>query len=224
MYTLETMDAGEAWKELVGLVMEKGEQVEDEEGNLVQELLNVIVQVENPVLTTLPLELSWGRDKLNQYQEQFLNPKTSGEIYTHGNRLREHFGFKIGKDMFRIKTDQLDSVIQRLQNNSYTRRAIMTAFDPAIDHYQNELPSLILVDFKLRHNKLNTTALWRGQEVFHHWLSDWLGIRGLAEYVSRNLKISIGPIIVHSVSAYILGSDYDKAVKYIRRTKKLRES
>ena len=44
--------------------------------------------------------------------------------------MREHFGFKLGKNIYSVKVDQVESVLNRLKKCETTSRATLTAFDP----------------------------------------------------------------------------------------------
>lgn len=213
MITVKTAKAEDAWKIIVRQIMKEGAQVIDERGSVTKELLNVLVTVGEPSISKPPERYFWTGAKLKRYQKQFLDPDNQGFAYTYGSRLREHFGFKVGKDTYRIKTDQVESVIKRLRENKTTRRATMTAFDPSIDHYQEEIPCMILVDFKIRKNRLYTTALWRSHDIYGAWIPNFFGLRGLAGYVSEKVNVIMGPITIHSISAHIYKNNFEEASK-----------
>jgi thymidylate synthase len=214
MVTIKTATAEDAWKMIVKQVMKNGIQLEDERDSVTKELLNVVVVVEEPSISKPPEGYFWSGEKLKRYKKQFLDPEGQGFAYTYGNRLREHFGFKVGKNIYRVKTDQIEAVIKRLRENKTTRRATMTAFDPSIDHYQDEIPCMILVDFKIRKNKLYTTALWRSQDIYGAWIPNFFGLSGLADHVAGAVKVTLGPITIHSISAHIYETNFKDASRF----------
>lgn len=213
MISIKTGNAEEAWKTIVRQIMKNGELVEDERGSVTKELLNVIATINDPLNSNPPKGYFWGGEKIKEYQKQFLDPGDHGFAYTYGNRLREHFGFKVGRDIYRVKTDQIEAVIKRLRQNHNSRRATMTSFDPSIDHYQDEIPCMILVDFKIRKSKVHTTALWRSHDIYGAWIPNFFGLKSLSMFVAEKIKVPLGPITVHSISAHIYDVNFDDASK-----------
>ena len=210
MFTMETAKAEDAWIAIIKQIMDHGDIVEDERDLTTKELLNVIVTVKDPVNSELPSGYL-SPEKLKRYEEAFLDSENHHDGVNYGKRLREHFGFKMGRDIYKVKIDQVESVINRLNNSETSRRATMTTFDPSIDQCQNEIPSLVMIDFKIRKNMLFTTGIWRSQDIYGSWIPNFFGLKGLSKYISEHLKIKMGPITVHSVSAHIYKTDFDNA-------------
>ncbi len=115
----------------------------------------------------------------------------------------------LGRDIYKVKIDQVESVINRLKNCETTRRATMTTFDPSIDQCKNEIPSMVMIDFKIRKNMLYTTSILRSHDIYGSWIPNFFGLKGLSKYISEDLGIKIGPITVHSVSAHIYKTDFN---------------
>ncbi len=213
MITITTGHAEDAWKTLLTIIMKEGDDIEDEDNFISKELLNLIVTIEDPKNSDNPSVNLFSDEKLKKYRKQFLDHKNYGVRFSNGNRLREHFGFKLGKNTYRVRTDQVESVINRLKNCETTRRATMSLFDPSIDQYQNDIPAMIMIDYKIRHNKLYTTAVWRSHDIFREWIPDFFGLTGLADHICGHLDIGMGPITMHSVSAHIFKPDYSDVIK-----------
>jgi thymidylate synthase len=207
LFTIETDSALDAWRTVLEQIMESGEEIEDENEDITKELLNVMVTVKDPLNSKAP-EGYFTIEKLKRCENQFLDPDNQFEGIDYGNRLRKHFGFKLGRDVYSIKTDQIESVLTRLKRNRTSRRAVLTVFDPSIDHYQDTIPSMMMMDFKIRKNRLYITAIWRGNDVYASWLNNFFALKGLSEYISKSLNIVIGPITIHLVSAYIYKRNY----------------
>lgn len=187
--------------------MENGDEIEDENEEFVKELLNVIVTVNDPI-NSEPPEGYFTNKRLKRCENHFLDSESRLNGTDYGNRIRKHFGFKIGRDVYSVKTDQIEAVIVRLKRNTTTRRAILTVFDPSVDHYQDKIPSMVMIDLKIRRNMLYMTAVWRSNDHYGSWIKNFYALRGLSKYLSNNLNTRMGPITVHSVSAYIYKRNY----------------
>lgn len=123
MFTLETAMAEDAWKIILKQIMVHGDEIEDELDLITKELLNVIVTIQDP-LNSKPPEGYASSERLKRYENAFLDCKNNIIGTYYGKRLREHFGFKMGRDIYSVKIDQVESVINRLENRKTSRRAI----------------------------------------------------------------------------------------------------
>ena len=220
---IETDEIANAWEKLVKMIITEGEEVNDERGSLTKEILNVIVSIKKPLGTNsndffnikskfsdildipVPEGYFWSGDKLKTYSEQFISKDKQGFIYTYGNRLRSHFS----------DVDQINEVIERLKNCKESRRAISITWDPAIDSMSDEVPCMILVDFKIRNDKLYTTALWRSHDIYGAWFPNAVGLTYLSQYVAGKVDIAIGSVTIQSISAHIYEVNFDEARKLL---------
>ncbi|WP_225370006.1 thymidylate synthase [Methanobrevibacter arboriphilus] len=75
----------------------------------------------------------------------------------------------------------------------------------------DEVPCMILVDFKIRDDKLYTTALWRSHDIYGAWFPNAVGLSYLAQYVSERVDASIETITIHSISAHIYEVNFKEA-------------
>ncbi|MGB7967969.1 MAG: thymidylate synthase [Methanobacterium sp.] len=208
MFTIETAKAEDAWIAIIKQIMDHGDMIEDERDLITKEILNVIVTVHDPLNSELP-QGHLSNEKLKRYEDAFLDIENHHDGINYGKRLREHFGFKMGRDIYKVKIDQVESVINRLNKCETSRRATMTTFDPSIDQCQNDIPSMVMIDFKIRKNMLFTTGIWRSQDIYSSWIPNFFGLEGLSTYVSEHVGIKQGPITIHSVSAHIYKTDFD---------------
>ena len=189
------------WETLVKKVIKKGVEIKDERGSLTKELLNTVVMVKNPLDIEAPEGYFWSGEKLEKYAEQFLSNDKQGFVYTYGNRLRKHFD----------DVDQIQEAIERLKNFKESRRAISITWDPTVDTKNNEVPCMILVDFKVRNGKLNTTGLWRSHDIYGAWFPNAVGLSHLAQYAAKEVGVGVGTLTIHSISAHIYEVNFEEA-------------
>ena len=189
------------WETLVKKVIKKGVEIKDERGSLTKELLNMVVMVKNPLDIEAPKGYFWSGEKLEKYAEQFLSNDKQGFVYTYGNRLRKHFD----------DVDQIQEAIERLKNFKESRRAISITWDPTVDTKNNEVPCMILVDFKVRNGKLNTTGLWRSHDIYGAWFPNAVGLSHLAQYAAKEVGVGVGTLTIHSISAHIYEVNFEEA-------------
>ena len=189
------------WETLVKRIMKDGVEIKDERGSVTKEILNTMVNIKNPMDSESPKGYFWTGEKLDKYSEQFLSSAKQGFIYTYGNRLRAHFD----------GIDQIQEAIGRLNNFKESRRAISITWDPTVDTKNDEVPCMMLVDFKIRDGKLHTTGLWRSHDIYGAWFPNAVGLSNLARYVAGEVGSEIGTLTIHSISAHIYEVNFDEA-------------
>lgn len=222
-YKIEGNQIADCWERLVTTIIKDGHYVKDERGSKTKEILNVLTTIQDPFQVTngdffgfgdkiatlsnirIPDGYFWEGDKLEKYSQQFISGENPGFIYTYGNRLRSYFD----------GIDQIQVAIDRLINCYESRRAISVTWDPRQDSKIDEVPCMILVDFKIRDKILYTTGLWRSHDIFGAWFANAVGLSYLAHYVSEEIgeEINMGPVAIHSISAHIYENDLDLAEK-----------
>ncbi|MDD3985753.1 MAG: thymidylate synthase [Methanobacterium sp.] len=215
MFTLETALVQDAWKSILKEIMYNGEDVEDERNLHTKELLNVVVTILDPINSKPPEGYFSSSEKYKKIEKQLLETDNHVDGINYGKRIKEHFGFKLGRNIYSVKIDQIESVVNRLKKAKTSRRATLTVFDPSIDQYIDDVPSMIMVDYKIRKNQLYTTAIWRSHDIYGSWIQNFFGVKGLSKYIAKCLNIKLGPIIIHSISAHIYKTNYKDVEKII---------
>ena len=214
-FQIEVKEIADGWETLVRKIMAEGKEIKDERGSLTKEILNTLVTITNPLGNKMsegfylnkiapvqdirvPEGYFWSGEKLELYSEQFLSKDNQGFVYTYGNRLRAHFE----------GIDQINIAIDRLKNCEESRRAISVTWDPTVDTKTEEVPCMILVDLKIRDNKLQTTALWRSHDIYGAFFPNAVGLTHLAKYAADKLNIDVGTVNIHSISAHIYSVNF----------------
>ena len=193
-----------AWPIMLAKIMDYGRLQSDERHSATKELSNLMVTITNPNESLIPKKypLKMGAEV---YKNQMLNKDRRDFVYTYGNRLRCHFGDEM------ITIDQVNEAIKRLQTMLFSRRAVMVTFDPLLDTTNDEIPCMIMVDFKYREGKLDTTGVWRSHDIFGAYPTNFIALRELANYVADKIGAPIGKITTHSISAHIYEVNWDEA-------------
>lgn len=200
---IKTTTIKNGWETLVKRVMQKGSEINDERGSLTLELRNTVVTMNQPLELEIPDGYFWSGEKLEIYAEQFLSDDKQGFVYTYGNRLRKHFD----------GIDQIKEAINRLKNCKESRRAISVTWDPPTDTQSEEVPCMILVDFKIREGKLHTTGLWRSHDIYGAWFPNAVGLTHLSRYVAGEVGVEVGSLTIHSISAHIYQVNFEEALR-----------
>lgn len=208
----------DAYLKLVEYILVNGDIVEDERNSTTLECTNITMHIKNPhggilynpvAKENIPVGCVWNEERIRKYSEQLMSPDNNGFKYTYGERLRNNHG-----------TDQITELISRLDNCKNTRRATAVTWKPEIDFEEEDVPCLILLDFKIRGGKLHTTAVWRSHDIFGAYFANVHGIYNLMRYVARQTQTKVGSLTTHSISAHIYEHDLESAKKLIELNKK----
>ncbi|MCJ7444090.1 MAG: thymidylate synthase [Methanotrichaceae archaeon] len=192
----------DAWHRGINLIWRQGQQITDQRGTKIKELLSLQVVVENPYSDMIPQEYSWNQERLEDYANQLLSSENPGFEYTYGNRLRAW-------DFGCIPLDQIDHLIKLIKDSPSTRRATAVTWIPPIDSTKDEVPCMIVIDFKIRDERMNLTAFFRSHDFAGAYPANLYGLARILEFVSKDVSVSPGSISTLSASAHIYEHDWD---------------
>ncbi len=209
----------DAWHRGLNLIWRQGAEITDERGTRIKELLSLQVVVEDPYHEMIPHEYSWNDERLEEYAHQLLTGENPGFEYTYGERLRhweipEASRSTSSQDAsMRLyvssPVDQIDHVICRLRRSPSTRRATAVTWIPPVDNSKDEVPCMIVDDFKLRDGSLNLAVFFRSHDFAGAYPANLYGLARVLEYVSREVGAEPGSISTTSSSAHIYEHDWD---------------
>jgi thymidylate synthase len=121
--------------------------------------------------------------------------------YTYGERL----------NAWGVETiNQIDYVVQKLNENSSTRRAVAITWDPRKDNKADEVPCLNHFVFMKRQEELDLSVTIRSNDMYGAWLANVYALAELLKHVSKKVGIKPGSITTLSVNAHIYSHDWDK--------------
>ena len=193
----------DAWHRGLNLIWRQGQEITDERGTRIRELLSMQVVVEDPYQEMIPKEYSWNEERLEEYAGQLLSGVNPGFEYTYGERLRAWSLPGVPP------LDQIEQVIRRLKESSATRRATAVTWIPPVDTAKDEVPCMIVDDFKLRDGRLNLAVFFRSHDFAGAYPANLYGLARVLEYVAREVAAEPGSISTTSASAHIYEHDWD---------------
>ncbi|MBW3016984.1 thymidylate synthase [Candidatus Woesearchaeota archaeon] len=206
----------QAWSKALKHIFESGKDFKDQTNRVCREMLNVLVTVENPKdEVSAPIEKlnslsDWVYPKLELISDVILR-KTPSLLfkYSYGRRLFSFNG----------KVNQIDDyVIPLLKKNAETRRAVAAIFEPENDSVvsNQNVPGLMVIDFKIRDNKLNMVAVIRSCDLFFGWPANIYQLYVLQEYVREKVGCELGTLSTFLSSAHIFEDQFANIKKIIK--------
>jgi len=200
---LRAATISEAWQRGLNLIWRQGQELTDERGTRIKEVLSLQIVVEDPYREMIPREYSWNEARLKEYAQQLRSKENPGFEYTYGERLRS-WSFS-GLE----PVDQIRYTVERLRASASTRRATAVTWIPPLDNLREEVPCMIVDDFKLREGRLNLSVFFRSHDFAGAYPANLYGLAGLLDYVAREVGATPGSISTLSSSAHIYEHDWD---------------
>ncbi len=193
----------EAWQRGLSLIWRQGAEITDQRGTRIKEILSLQMVVEDPYSEMIPPGYSWNEERLEEYARQLLSGDNPGFEYTYGERLRA-WALPGGTPL-----DQIEQAIARLRASSSTRRATAVTWIAALDSAREEVPCMIVDDFKLRDGRLHLSIFFRSHDFAGAYPANLYGLARLLQYVAGEVGAEPGSISTTSASAHIYEHDWD---------------
>jgi thymidylate synthase len=108
-------------------------------------------------------------------------------------------------------------VVEKLKKDKVTRRAMASTWLPISDTVTDEVPCMIIDDFKIREGKVHLTTLFRSHDFAGAYPANLYGLSKLLEYVAEKVSVPAGKITTISISAHIYDHDWDKVKNIVER-------
>ena len=193
----------EAWQRGLALIWRQGAEITDQRGTKIKEILSLQMVVEDPYRDMIPPGYSWNEERLEEYARQLLSGDNPGFEYTYGERLR---AWALPGS---APLDQIEQAIARLQAFSSTRRATAVTWIAPVDSSKEEVPCMIVDDFKLREGRLHLSIFFRSHDYAGAYPANLYGLARLLQYVAGEVGAEPGSISTTSASAHIYEHDWD---------------
>ncbi|AKB85649.1 MULTISPECIES: thymidylate synthase [Methanococcoides] len=204
---IKAQTISDAWYRGLNVIWNHGKVITDERGSQIREFMNLMVVIDDPYRNEIPADIAWNQERLEEYAKQLITGENAQDFeYTYGQRLRN----------WDDKTDQIAYVIEKLKNNTTTRRATAVTWIPDVDTKVDEVPCMIIDDFKIRDGKVHLTTVFRSHDFAGAYPANLYGLSKLLEYVADNVGLSAGTITTVSISAHIYDHDWDKIEKIVK--------
>jgi len=191
----------EAWKILLQIVMDRGEDSDAE----IKEVRNVTTS-----FTVGPSDFSKLVEyDLNETLSEMRKVFFTTEPNRFGHSYRSCWRGPFGKD-------DLSDLIDLLKEQPSTKRALL-AF---VDLTWRKVPCINAIHFLIRQGRLDLSYFARGQDVYLKFCADAICVHDFGAMVSKALGIRVGTITGTISSAHIYRKDYERVESIIKPTRK----
>ena len=214
------------WKELLNEVIYNGKYTYKDDSKI-KEVIGVHKQIKNPYSNSI---INISADKFASYvkkgifdiaeypikgealfdyvtsldDEHQIYLDDDGFIYTYSERLQNY------NDI-----NQLDVIINRLNKNINSNRAIAVTYNPMVDMNRQDIPCLQLIQALVRNNKLILSVYFRSNDLYGAFPSNMMFLTYLGMKIANELGVTFDYIDYHCSSLHIYETDYKQASKVI---------
>lgn len=200
MFTIERATIGSAHEEIIKNIVLDGVQVMTKHGITLEYPESVCIKITQPFKEPVKCPANkFPLEGMKIYAEQLLTVAPVQFDYNCGNRWFDYFGDGDGTGINQIQ----HMVIEELQKDKSSRRAVATSIQPLSDYVLTHIPCISFLQFMIRNNKLNLTVYIRSNDMLSAWGADAYALSNLLKYVGEQLKIETSYLEIISVSAHI---------------------
>jgi len=210
VYVIDEKNPATAWLEAAHLILKRG----DRNGNLKGEILDLIVEIKNPLEEDEKIDRSFKEYIGAKWIEKGADPVfpknkenllATPWIKNYWTRLTR----------FKDSINQLEFVENRLKTKPNSKQLFCAVFDPETDiqpkrPFNPRMPCLGALDFKSRNGKLSLFALFRSQDFGRKAYGNYIGLGKLLNEFCQKVGLDSGKIVCYSRSAHIRLKEYPK--------------
>lgn len=224
MKVIERNSIGEAHEEIIKSILLEGFEVNTKHGITLEYPGPISVKINFPYQEPIKSPVySFPIEGMKIYAKQLLTVEKTDFDYNCGNRWFDYFTFISpsnhcgdgdGNGFNQIEKN----VIDELNRDNSSRRAIVCSLQPELDSLRTHIPCITQLQFFIRNNELNLVVYIRSNDMLSAWGSDAYALSQIQKYVADKLKISIGTLEIISVSAHIyFKRDAEELLKFRRK-------
>jgi thymidylate synthase len=227
--TVKGKNIPEAWEKAVIAVWERGIDVRteyDKEGDPPSKDCTMIIEVEEPMSQPrIHRAFPGGLEDLEIYRQEVING-----VHDHWLKLEEGWHYTYHDRLFnypacRSKTDQIDYIVRKLSQVTYSRRAQAITWSVDLDPPADDPPCLQRIWLRIAGEEelaLNMNTHWRSRDGYKAAFMNIFAITDLQRLIAQRIsdglgrEIKIGRYVDISDSFHIYGSYYDEFKGFLR--------
>lgn len=222
-FTVRDSTIGNAWLNILDIIMKFGEEKDSEYGVKQKEIINLVSVIDGDD-KVIAEWFRFNENDLKAYYPQMLSSsKTNGISYTYGERLFSHplyHTIKISdkwKNEVNITFNQIKSIIEHLKKAPYTRRAVAFTWNIELDSKSEHPPCLTQLSWNIKNRKLYQTAVIRSNDMFGAWPLNAFALRKLQKRIAEEIGIKAGGMIIISNSAHIYEQNWKESMDILNK-------
>ena len=189
---------GDVWLGSIKEVLKNGNSHFDEDVEI-KEILGLNVEVLKPKLSDEIVDKFGDKQVVISTLRKFSrNPNMPEKPFTYGELIYNKRGI-----------DQFEWLVNRLKNKKETKSATISLLIEG-DNNPN-LPCLVIIDAKIRDNKLNLQFFFRSQNILGRQYANLLALAKIQFDLAKEVGVDVGILKGYVASAHIYDYDFEIA-------------
>lgn len=210
-FRLEDKKIADLWLKVLDRILKFGVNKMSQYSEMQRELVNIttVINGEDPDNPYLPDYLYFNAKDLENYYPQLMTDHIfEGVEYTYGSRFRNFNGI-----------NQVQSIIDDLKANNFSRRAIAFTWDVMKDNGNPKSPCINLIQALVQNEKVYLTTYIRSNDMYRAWPQNAFALRKVQKEIADALNLRMGKLCIVSNSAHIYERDFLAASEMVSNHK-----
>lgn len=145
-------------------------------------------------------------NSLNDLKQIYLDD--DGFVYTYSERLMNY-------PIPSMNINQIDVILNRLDENINSNRAVAVTYSPLIDYNRVDIPCLQIVQCLVRNNELILVVFFRSNDLYGAFPSNMMFLTYLGLRFAEKLNVKFKGVDYHCSSLHIYETDLTMAKSVI---------
>lgn len=198
---IRAKNLSEAWEmSIKELLKDDVPYVYTQRGTRAKEIAGMHLMVETPLSEPILSEhYMFGEMFVEKYCQSIMEA-TCGEQSIHSRIVKT-------KKISQKNNNQVNRVVNLLRREPNSRRAVISLWDSECDMSSEHPPCACVIQFMLRHGRLDTFVFFRSNDSWMAVLPDMIAMTKLTSLVAEKLKVSVGKYVHFSASYHLYEPD-----------------
>jgi len=191
---------------LVNHIMKHGIDILTESNEQTKEITDVKVKIVSPHESTrISSKCFMGIMGFTEYAKNLIYGYKASVVfeYNYNERLRKWGENTIQLYNTDVSIDQIKYIIDKLESQTNSRRALAVTWIPAYDENADDVPCLQFIQCLIRNGQLDMFVLFRSEDILSAYGQNAYGLTEMQKYIADTLGIPTGDYHHYIVSAHI---------------------
>ena len=196
----------DAHETLIQHIMKHGTEILTESNEKTKEITDVRIKVTSPMISPRISPKCFMKIKgFTEYAKNLIYGYRDTVIfeYDYHERLRKWGDHKISLYDTDVSIDQIKYIINKLQSQITSRRALAVTWIPCYDDEKDDVPCLQFVQCLIRNKKLDMYVVFRSEDILSAFGQNIYGLTEMQKYIADALELPVGDYHHYIISAHI---------------------
>ena len=191
---------------LISHIMKHGTNILTESGEMTKEVTDVRMKITSPLNSArISPKCFMGIKGFTEYAKNLIYGYKDSVVfeYDYHERLRKWGSKKISLYDTDVSIDQIKYIINKLQSQKNSRRALAVTWIPCYDEEKDDVPCLQFIQCLVRNGKLDMYVVFRSEDILSAYGQNIYGLTEMQKYIADAIEVPVGDYHHYIISAHI---------------------